>query len=189
LASAGDKVRRGLAVLRSFLGVIKVKVGEVEYGLDIEPATGTADSGDLEADLPNLLAASPKPLRTSNGSRLTYRRNQFLKQTELSALIMACTRCSQSRLPLVLVGAGLPILPGLAGESKSYAERLFSFPIIGALSESDAAKALQDPVERVGWSLGRPLLSGYSRSLRDIRTSFRNGDIRHGTRLRPPPSH
>jgi len=57
LASAGDKVRRGLAVLRSFLGVIKVKVGEVEYGLDIEPARGTADSGDLEADLPNLLAA------------------------------------------------------------------------------------------------------------------------------------
>jgi hypothetical protein len=45
------------------------------------------------------------------------------------------------------LGAGLPILPGLAGESKSYAERLFSFPEIGALSKPDVIKALQDPVQ------------------------------------------
>ncbi len=47
---------------------------------------------------------------------------------------------------MVLIGAGLPILPGLVGESKSYAERLFSFPVVGALPESDANQALQDPV-------------------------------------------
>ena len=46
--------------------------------------------------------------------------------------------------------AGLPILPRLAGESKSYAERLFQFPGIGALDFDDATKALQDPVEKEG---------------------------------------
>ena len=63
---------------------------------------------------------------------------------------MAMHKIQQGRLPLVLIGAGLPILPGLAGESKSYAERLFSFPDIGALSEEDAAKALRDPARTKG---------------------------------------
>src|SRR5215216_6714147 len=58
---------------------------------------------------------------------------------------MAMHRIQQLQLPLVLLGAGLPILPGLAGQAKSYAERLFSFPDVGALSEEDAIKALRDP--------------------------------------------
>jgi hypothetical protein len=63
---------------------------------------------------------------------------------------MAMHKMQQRQLPMVLLGAGLPILPGLAGESKSYAERLFSFPDIGALSEADAIKALGDPTKAVG---------------------------------------
>jgi hypothetical protein len=63
---------------------------------------------------------------------------------------MGMHRMQQRQLPLVLIGAGLPILPGLAGESKSYAERLFNFPDIGPLSQEDATKALQDPVEAAG---------------------------------------
>ena len=51
---------------------------------------------------------------------------------------------------MVLLGAGLPILPGLAGESKSYAERLFSFPEVGALSEEDSATALREPAAVAG---------------------------------------
>jgi len=62
---------------------------------------------------------------------------------------MAMHKVQQRRLPLVLLGAGLPILPGLAGASKSYAERLFSFPDVGALSQHDSAKALRDPAEAV----------------------------------------
>jgi hypothetical protein len=49
-----------------------------------------------------------------------------------------------------LLGAGLPILPGLAGESKSYAERFFSFPDIDALSEDDTAKAPREPAQAAG---------------------------------------
>jgi hypothetical protein len=71
---------------------------------------------------------------------------QYFSTAELSALIMAMHKMQQRQLPLVLIGAGLPILPGLAGESKSYAERLFSFPDVGPLPEADAIKALQDPV-------------------------------------------
>jgi hypothetical protein len=63
---------------------------------------------------------------------------------------MAMHKVQQWQLPVVLLAAGLPILPGLAGESKSYAERLFSFPDIGALSEDDAAQALQDPARAAG---------------------------------------
>ena len=75
---------------------------------------------------------------------------QYFNQKELGALIMAMHKVQQRQLPLVLLGAGLPILPGLAGESKSYAERLFSFPDVGALSEEDAEKALRDPAQAAG---------------------------------------
>ncbi len=159
IAGAGDKVRRGLAVLKSFIGAIKVKVDEVEFGLDIDPETGTADSGDLEIDLPSLFAAVAEAA-VERGSRVAIFIDeiQYLKKTELSALIMAMHKMQQRQLPLVLLGAGLPILPGLAGDSKSYAERLFSFPDIGALSESDTFEALQDPVEEFGVAFEEPAL-------------------------------
>ena len=75
---------------------------------------------------------------------------QYLSQKELGALIMAMHKMQQKQLPLVLLAAGLPVLPGMAGESKSYAERLFNFPDVGALSEPDAAKALRDPAQEAG---------------------------------------
>ncbi len=151
IAGAGYKVRRGLAVLRSFLGTIKVSVGEIEFGLDIDPELGTADSGDLEVDLPNLFVALAEAAEErSTPVAILIDELQYFKQSELSALIMAMHKMQQRQFPLVLMGAGLPILPGLAGESKSYAERLFNFPIIGPLSSTDTIKALRDPVREVG---------------------------------------
>ncbi len=152
-AGAGDKVKRGLAVLRSFIGSIKLSFGDVDIGLDIEPEKGAADSGDLEIDLPNLFVAVAEAAAERNSSvALLIDEIQYFNHKELGALIMAMHKVQQRQLPMVLVGAGLPILPGLAGESKSYAERLFSFPDIGALSEADAAKALQDPARDAGVS-------------------------------------
>jgi hypothetical protein len=151
LAGAGDKVKRGLAVLKGFLNGIKVKLGEIEIGLDIDPEKGVADSGDLEIDLPNLLVAVGEAAEERRSAvALLIDEIQYFNQRELGALIMAMHKLQQRQLPLVLLGAGLPILPGLAGESKSYAERLFSFPEVGALSESDAAKALRDPARAAG---------------------------------------
>lgn len=149
--AAGDKVRRGLGVLRSFIGAIKVKVGDLDIGLDIEPEPGSADSGDLEVDLPNLFVAVGEAAQERGAAvAILIDEIQYFSTEELSALIMAMHRMQQRQLPLVLVGAGLPILPGLAGESKSYAERLFNFPAVGPLPEPDAARALQDPVQAEG---------------------------------------
>jgi hypothetical protein len=75
---------------------------------------------------------------------------QYFNHKELGALIMAMHKVQQKLPPIVLIGAGLPILPGLAGDSKSYAERLFAFPDIGALAREDAAKALNDPAQAAG---------------------------------------
>ncbi len=151
MAGAGDKARRGLAVLKSFIGAVKIKVDDVEFGLDIDPEIGTADSGDLEIDLPTLFTAVADAARDRGCCvAVLIDEIQYLKKKELSALIMAMHKMQQRQLPLVLLGAGLPILPGLAGDSKSYAERLFSFPDIGALAEPDANAALQDPVMEYG---------------------------------------
>ena len=151
IAGAGNKARRGLAVLKSFVRAIKIKVGDVDIGLDIEPEPGTADSGDLEVDLPSLFMAVAEAAQERGVAvAILIDEIQYFTSSELSALIMAMHKMQQRQLPLVLIGAGLPILPGLAGESKSYAERLFSFPAIGPLPERDAISALQDPVRVAG---------------------------------------
>jgi len=151
IAGLGNRVKRGLSVLRSFIGALKVTVNDVTIGLDIDPERGSADSGDLEIDLPNLFVAIAEAAE-ERGSAIAILIDeiQYFNQKELGALIMAMHKIQQRQLPLVLIGAGLPILPGLAGESKSYAERLFNFPNIGALSETDASFALQEPAQAQG---------------------------------------
>lgn len=151
IAGTGDKVKRGLAVLRSFIGALKISVGDVSIGLDIDPERGSADSGDLEIDLPNLFVAIGEAAEDRKSAVAIFIDEiQYFSQKELGALIMAMHKMQQLQLPVVLLGAGLPILPGMAGESKSYAERLFSFPIIGALSQENSVKALQEPAQAAG---------------------------------------
>jgi hypothetical protein len=151
VAGIGDKAKRGLAVLKGFMDGMKLSVGEIEVSLDVNAEKGTADSGDIESDLPNLFVAVAEAANERHVPvALLIDELQYFSQKELSSLIMAMHRMQQRQLPMVLIGAGLPILPGLAGESKSYAERLFSFPDIGALSEADSVKALKDPTNAVG---------------------------------------
>ena len=159
IAAAGNKVKRGLAILRSFIGSLKLTIDEVTIGLDIEPEKGAADSGDLEIDLANVFVAVGEAAEERQRAVAIFIDEvQYFSQRELGALIMAMHRVQQRQLPLVLLGAGLPILPALAGESKSYAERLFSFPDIGALSQADAAKALQEPAITAGVTFERDAL-------------------------------
>ncbi len=151
MSGAGNKAKRGLRVLRSFIGALKVTYNDITIGLDIDPEQGSADSGDLEIDLPNLFVAVAEAAEERKSAVAVFIDEiQYLNQKELGALIMAMHKVQQRQLPLVLLGAGLPILPGLAGESKSYAERLFTFPVVGALSEEDASKALREPAQAVG---------------------------------------
>ena len=161
--NAGQKVnaiaRRALGVLRSFIGSVKIKVDDVEFGLDIEPLKGEADSGDLEADLSTLFAAVAEAARAKEKAVLILIDEvQYLKDEDLSALIIAIHQITQRKLPLVLIGAGLPQLAGLAGNSKSYAERLFDYPNVGPLAGKDAVNALQEPIEREGASIDEDAL-------------------------------
>lgn len=143
------KAKRALAILKSFLSGLKVKVAEVE--LSIDPVPGVADSGDLESDLPDLFeAVAEAALERKTSVVILIDELQYLTQAELSALIMAMHRIAQKNLPLSFIGAGLPIIPALAGESKSYAERLFEFPEIGPLSDQDARMAINEPAQKEG---------------------------------------
>lgn len=142
-----EKVKRGLRVLKSFFNGIKLKYNDLEIGIEVDPETGSADSGDLESDLGTLLEVIAEAAADRGTAvAIVIDELQYLNETELSALIMAIHRIAQKSLPLVLVGAGLPQLVGLAGKSKSYAERLFDYPSIGALSGPDATEALREPV-------------------------------------------
>ncbi len=146
-----EKVKRGLRVLKSFVSGLRVKIQEVELGIDINPEKGTADSGDLEADLAQLFIALGEAARASETAIvLIIDEMQYLSEEELSSLIMASHKISQKSLPLVIIGAGLPQLRGKAGNAKSYAERLFNYPEIGPLSDEDAMKALQEPMKAEG---------------------------------------
>lgn len=160
LENAKQQARRGLRVLRSFIGSVKITVNDVEFGLSISPESGVADSGDLESDLPDLLFALGEAAKAANRPiALLIDELQYLTTTEFSALIMSIHRLNQSLLPIVLIGAGLPQILGLAGSSKSYAERLFKFPTIGALEESDAIDAIVNPAKSEGVRFESPAVA------------------------------
>ncbi len=146
-AGVSHKAKRALTVLKSFISAIHLKVGEIEIGVDLEAEPGVADSGDLEIDLPELfIAVAEAAVERQATIAIFIDEIQYLSTSELSALIMAMHKMQQRIYPIVLIAAGLPILPALAGDSKSYAERLFNFPEIGPLSKKDAIQALQNPV-------------------------------------------
>ncbi len=149
IAKTKTQLNEARIALRNFASVFKVKVGEIELG--VEPEPGLADSGDLSIDLTDLLVATAAAAASAKtGIVLLIDEVQYLTQEELSALIVALHRVSQKRLPIVLFGAGLPQLAALAGEAKSYAERLFDYPKIDALEKAEAAAALSEPVEELG---------------------------------------
>jgi GTPase SAR1 family protein len=142
-------VKKGLMILKGFANALKVSVGDIDIGIDIESVRGTADSGDIEADLPDLFEAVGEAAKSKGFTiAIIVDEIQYISENEFSALIMALHRISQKQLPLILIGAGLPQLVGLAGRSKSYAERLFDYPKVGALSTEDAKKALSAPARR-----------------------------------------
>ena len=145
-ASAKDVASRALRGLAGFVRALKVKFHDIEVRLDVEPEPGLADNGDLELDLAMLLEETGRAARAA-GTALTMFIDelQYVEAKQLAALISALHKCIQQRLPICVVGAGLPQLRGRAGEAKSYAERLFDYPEIGALSESAARQALVKP--------------------------------------------
>ena len=139
---------RALRVLKTF--TLQLPDG-TRVAIDVDALAGEADSGDLSSDLTDLLVATGEAAGDrSAGLLLAIDEVQYLKGEELGALISAIHRTTQLSLPVTLVGAGLPQLPGLAGEAKSYAERLFDFPLIGSLDDEDARGAIAIPAQERG---------------------------------------
>lgn len=153
--SASEKARRfasrGLRVLKSFVSSLSVTIEGVTFGLGVDPETGVADSGDLEADLPRLLEVIGEAATAAGRPVLILVDEvQYLETREFSALIMAMHRVNQRQMPLTLIAAGLPQTLALAGNSKSYAERLFRYPEVGALDDVSARRALVEPARSEG---------------------------------------
>jgi hypothetical protein len=144
------RARRAAAVLRSFQLTISSE-GTVSTGIDVEAHEGLADSGYLPDDLSDLIVAlGEAAAEHERGVVFLLDEIQFLETTELEALIAALHKTVQRQLPVTMVGAGLPQLPRLAGEAKSYAERLFKFPTIGRLEPEAAIRALVEPAAGEG---------------------------------------
>lgn len=151
MAGLSEKVKRSLRVFRSFVGTPQVTINDVTFGLSFDPEVGVADSGDLQADLTSLFLCVGEAAKDRKvGVALLIDELQYLSETELAALIMAMHRLQQETLPFLMVAAGLPTIPALAGSAKSYAERLFSYPEVGALSRADSDLALREPVREQG---------------------------------------
>jgi hypothetical protein len=151
--SAAEKARaavnRASALLRSFASAFRVTYGDFEVG--VEAAHGDAAVGDLDTDLPSLLMLVGQAAQAAERPVAIFIDEvQYLQKAELGALIGALHRVGQRNLPLLLVGAGLPQLAGLAGDAKSYAERLFDFPPIGALNADESRRAIREPIMEAG---------------------------------------
>ena len=138
-----------LAVLRNFATGFKVAVGDIEFS--VEEEKGTADSGDIETDLPEVFLAVARAAQGAGKAvALFIDEVQYLQQQDLAALIVSIHRVNQKGLPLLVFGAGLPQLAALAGEAKSYAERLFDFPEVGPLTGVAARSAIRTPIQKEG---------------------------------------
>ncbi len=141
--SVSRAVKRALGVLKSFTYTLP---DGSSISLNVDAIEGTADSGVLADDVTDLLIAVGQAAQDrGRGLLLAIDEVQYLTSGELGALISAIHRTVQLSLPVILVGAGLPQLPGLAGNAKSYAERLFDFPEIGSLDPDDARAVLSVP--------------------------------------------
>ncbi len=144
--AARHMARRGLRALAGFVGALKVTYSDIEVGLDFNPEPGLADNGDLESDLQDLLGAVGAAAKAGDTCvALFIDELQYVKENELAALITALHRASQRQMPVIMLGAALPQVRGRMGRAKSYAERMFDFPIIGALAKDDARQAIHKP--------------------------------------------
>jgi hypothetical protein len=148
---AKDLAQRALRALAGFAKALKVKYDDIEVGLDFDPEPGLADNGDLEHDLQALLETAGAAARAvGTAIALFVDELQYVEEEELAALITALHRTAQERLPVIMVGAGLPQLRGRMGRAKSYAERMFDFPEIGPLSPEAARRAIAKPARDQG---------------------------------------
>src|SRR4051794_26850191 len=158
-----DQVDHALGVIRGFAqreAGPQAKLREQwSPGIEAPVVRGRADSGDIEIDLVELLSdVGGLAADLGKGVAVFIDEMQDLGPDDISALCAACHEISQSGLPLIVVGAGLPHLPAVLSASKSYSERLFSYQRIDRLTREAADRALQAPAGEEGAEFDGPAL-------------------------------
>lgn len=151
ISAAGELAKKALRALGGFVGAMKIKYQDIEFGVDLGNEPGIADSGDLEHDLIDLFVELGRAAKEKKTAVVFFIDElQYVEEEQFASLITALHKCAQLQLPIALIGAGLPQLVGRAGRAKSYAERLFEYPEIGPLKESEARRALVVPAKELG---------------------------------------
>lgn len=142
----GDEVQKAFSLLQAFAGIFRVHYGEFQVGV-----TNSMVTGDLVIDLTDLMISIGEAAKARKTvAVILIDEVQYIAKDDLGALIMALHKISQRKLPLIFFGAGLPQLAQLAGDAKSYSERLFTYPEVGPLNEKGAREALVAPARREG---------------------------------------
>jgi hypothetical protein len=146
-----------MRALRGFAAIFKVEMGD--FSLAVDPEPGVADSGNLEYDLSELFVKVGEAAKAAGrGWTLLIDEIQYIKGRDYAALIVAIHRVNQKNLPVLFFGAGLPQVAALSGDAKSYAERLFSYPSVGALDQESAELAIRSPIEDEGEEITKAAL-------------------------------
>lgn len=142
-------VNRAFSILRNFVKTFSLNIGD--FGIEIETASGVASSGKMELDLSEVLLACARAAKESGKSIGLYVDElQNLQIEAMRGVIVALHFAAQESLPLYLVGSGLPSIRALVGKSKTYAERMFNYAEIGALSKEDVDLAITAPLNNNG---------------------------------------
>jgi len=138
-----ERVRNTLSGLGTF--TLKDPTGfELSYAPSGRPPTDAL--GEDFTDL--LLALGEVAEEKGRGVAFLLDEVQFVPASEFGPFVVALHRLNQKALPVTCVAAGLPSLPALVGEAKSYAERLFEYPRIDRLDKAYALAALTQPARR-----------------------------------------
>ena len=155
---AGDNLRAARTALQNFAALFQVGYEGFTFG--VSQAEAADYSGDLENDMPELLAPVLRAAAERDTAVIIFIDEvQYLSTAELSALTRACHEASQSGAPFLFFGAGLPQIAALAGKAKTYAERLFLYPELGALDDAGARRALREPAARQGVAIADDALA------------------------------
>ncbi|HEX4045780.1 MAG TPA: ATP-binding protein, partial [Gammaproteobacteria bacterium] len=149
--AAADLALRGLQALAVFVTAMKVKYGDIEVGLDIEPNASLSITANLDEGLSQLFQ-TVGAVAKEKGTAIVLFIDEIhvLDEKQLASLIMAFHIASQDALPITMVAAGLPQIPSQMGAAKTYAERLFEFYHVGQLDDKFSTQALVVPVEKLG---------------------------------------
>ena len=145
LKNIESHIKKALSILKAFT----IKYGCDDISIEVNPANGISDTGNLTNDMTELfLALGVIAQKQNKGVILFIDEIQYIKDDEFEALMEAIHRTNQKNYPIVIFSAGLPKIAKIAGDVKSYAERLFDFIEIDSLNNEEAKLALIEPAKR-----------------------------------------